>query len=779
LQLSRNIFQQLRYLSASNSIQSTFSGSRSIKQLLLHSMAEQRQSEQLQFVNRLNPVTGEMEWTLLPVDYDYRQEIACSAYGDMLHDTARNKAYYNALRRAIERMPRPVRVLDIGTGSGLLSMMACRLGADTVTACEAFQPVAECASRVLAANGFLLNNASDSSKPPGRGVRLISKRSTDVNPDTDLADGALANLLVAELFDTELIGEGALQSYQDAAKRLLTPNAVVLPWEGRLRCVLFQSDTLARYHYLQSSPWRRAPGADACPGLSAPLELQLSQLMPGQDFQLLSEPFEVRRFPFGPPDCLANLPESGDDVISVSVPWLESGLETADDAELTVTGCFLWWDLLMDPWPEAELLSTEPAWVAAGGVAQFREHWMQSVHFFPTVRRLYRDQRDSLKLLHWHDGYSNYFDLLPDSAASPAPPAARFCSCGIHQTVNRARLAETQDPSYSSGHVDWIKSVLELCPTDRALATVGDLCILPHLLASAAIDRQPLLCVEPRRRCREAVIESNQLLLSSGRIVAELPKLAELMDGGYGGLILLAEPSFASSLLPWDDLRFWHLAAAGCPATPAPPISIYPNVCRIMAAPMLFDNLHKLRAPVGPDGCEGFDLSEFDRLAEPAAEATWSRLESQPLWEYPGQLLAQPKLLLELRWSEHFLGRHTTDNKESSSSSIQSELCEFFFNNSAANGVALWCDWFAEVVQQVDANEIKRLYPVLYSGLLPVKNPAPDRLGPNHWNRFRRQGVLMLTPGRGSSPIAKDRRRLALTAKYELDSAELAVSVAP
>uniref|UniRef100_A0A1I8FEP9 Deacetylase sirtuin-type domain-containing protein n=1 Tax=Macrostomum lignano TaxID=282301 RepID=A0A1I8FEP9_9PLAT len=380
-----------------------------------------------------------------------------------------------------------------------------------------------------------------------------------------------------------------------------------------------------------SSPWRRAPGADACPGLSAPLELQLSQLMPGQDFQLLSEPFEVRRFPFGPPDCLANLPESGDDVISVSVPWLESGLETADDAELTVTAAVS--SARSRP---GQRLAEWPS-SASTGCSRCTSSRRSGAST--------GDQRDSLKLLHWHDGYSNYFDLLPDSAASPAPSAARFCSCGIHQTVNRARLAETQDPSYSSGHVDWIKSVLELCPTDRALATVGDLCILPHLLASAAIDRQPLLCVEPRRRCREAVIESNQLLLSSGRIVAELPKLAELMDGGY------AEPSFASSLLPWDDLRFsgtWLRPAAQQPRAP----------------------------PIRPDGCEGFDLSEFDRLAEPAAEATWSRLESQPFVQAAG-------------------------------------------------------------------------------------------------------GVLMLTPGRGSSPIAKDRRRLALTAKYELDSAELAVSVAP
>ena len=50
-----------------------------------------------------------------------------------------NQKYHEALKMAIDKMHgqgRPANVLDIGTGTGLLSMMAVSCGADSVTACE-------------------------------------------------------------------------------------------------------------------------------------------------------------------------------------------------------------------------------------------------------------------------------------------------------------------------------------------------------------------------------------------------------------------------------------------------------------------------------------------------------------------------------------------------------------------------------------------------------------------------------------------------------------------
>ena len=42
-----------------------------------------------------------------------------------------------------------VHVLDIGTGTGLLSMMAAAEGVHSITACEEFLPMAACAEKVI------------------------------------------------------------------------------------------------------------------------------------------------------------------------------------------------------------------------------------------------------------------------------------------------------------------------------------------------------------------------------------------------------------------------------------------------------------------------------------------------------------------------------------------------------------------------------------------------------------------------------------------------------
>ena len=72
----------------------------------------------------------------------------------MMNDNVRNDAYENALKTALQDGGN---VLDIGSGSGLLSMMAARHGANHITTCEVVSMVAEKAKIIIERNGFKQN----------------------------------------------------------------------------------------------------------------------------------------------------------------------------------------------------------------------------------------------------------------------------------------------------------------------------------------------------------------------------------------------------------------------------------------------------------------------------------------------------------------------------------------------------------------------------------------------------------------------------------------------
>ena len=74
------------------------------------------------------------------------------------------------------------------------------------------------AERIVAKNGF-----SDK-------ITLIRKRSTEVRIGTEMA--RRANILVTEVFDTELIGEGAIATFNLAHKHLLTVSDGAIYWSN-------------------------------------------------------------------------------------------------------------------------------------------------------------------------------------------------------------------------------------------------------------------------------------------------------------------------------------------------------------------------------------------------------------------------------------------------------------------------------------------------------------------------------------------------------------------
>ena len=274
-----------------------------------------------------------------------KAEIARSVHAwhlPMLADTARNAAF----QRAIEAAVRPDDlVLDVGTGTGLLAMMAARAGAEHVVACEMVPDLAELARMVVWENGYA-----------GR-IDVVPKASHALAVGVDLPRPA--TLLVAEVFDALLIGEGALGMFRHAQQHLLAPDARMIPYAATLRGQLASMPRLKAMHPLQ-----RLNGFDLSTFGRHGMEKQFYPVQLGtEDWHPLSEPFDLIDFDFrdvGPLDRAwqVSVPATADGLLQALVLWFDLRLDHATTLSSGPNGQVRHWD------PVVFVLDAEKAVVA-------------------------------------------------------------------------------------------------------------------------------------------------------------------------------------------------------------------------------------------------------------------------------------------------------------------------------------------------------------------------------------------------------------------------------
>ena len=132
----------------------------------------------------------------------------------MLADTRRNDCYEKAITHAVKKNPSG-HVLDIGTGTGLLALMAARTGASHITACERIPHLAE-----VAHTHFLKNGFSDR-------IQLSQKDSKKMKVPDDMPQKA--HILISETIDHSLLGEGFLESLMHARAHLMVDDPTIIP----------------------------------------------------------------------------------------------------------------------------------------------------------------------------------------------------------------------------------------------------------------------------------------------------------------------------------------------------------------------------------------------------------------------------------------------------------------------------------------------------------------------------------------------------------------------
>lgn len=77
--------------------------------------------------------------------------------------------------------------------------------------------------------------------------------------------------------------------------------------------------------------------------------------------------------------------------------------------------------------------------------------------------------------------------------------------------------------------------------------------------------------------------------------------------------VLITEPYFVNSVRPWELMCFAYIRRLLNPFL-APEVSVVPQIGKLKAVAVDFDDLWKIRAPV--KSAEGFDLSKFDEMVQ-------------------------------------------------------------------------------------------------------------------------------------------------------------------
>ncbi|XP_045450910.1 protein arginine N-methyltransferase 7-like [Melitaea cinxia] len=576
------------------------------------------------FTQKRNPITGDTEWDVQHEDYDYHQEIARSAFADMLHDTERNKKYYRALQLAIENIHnegKKANVLDIGTGTGLLSIMAARCGADTITACEAFKPMAECCIKILERNGV-----ADK-------ITVIPKRSTEliVGDDGDMKQKA--NILVTEVFDTELIGEGALSTFSHAHKYLLEEDCIVVPDSAVIYVQVIECPTLQKWNKLNDLVdsdlkliLRTPQKMKDCAGSAAVHDIQLSQL-PRQAFKELSEQIPVFYYDW-----------SGRSSID---------MKRTVKQQFTVTNTgkaqmiFMWWELNMDP--EGKIcLSCAPWWAHVDAdlssekpqdTIPWRDHWMQAVYYLP--QELLVEKDSELSLISCQDEYSLWF-YVENERQKHKHYRRPICDCGVHMALSRTHVSYLNDGRRSKKFLEHLENELL---KDSVVVDVNGSSLLG--LAASKLGAKMVYILEDMNLnigilndyIKENDIENVQIISEpTDDILANVTNI-------------ICDPNFSSAILPWENLKvayrlykFRNKLKDG--------ITVMPQSCEFWAMPVEFQDLHKIRIPLGI--CEGIDMSIFDDLVESSRTISDSEIEAQPLWEYPCKCRGLPRKLFSI-----------------------------------------------------------------------------------------------------------------------------------
>ncbi|XP_051548922.1 protein arginine N-methyltransferase 7-like isoform X2 [Myxocyprinus asiaticus] len=572
-------------------------------------------------------------------------------------------------------------------------MMAVTAGADYCYAIEVFKPMAQAAACIVQRNGF-----SDK-------IKIINKHSTEVTvePDGDMQERA--NVLVTELFDTELIGEGALPSYEHAHMHLVQAGCEAVPHRAKVYAQLVESDMLWKWSQIQpikvdGHKLLPPPSVVECAGAPSVCDIQLSQVSP-QSFT-----------PLGP-ICTMFSVDFSKPVRSAARSYkAQFKAQTSGRAQVVLT----WWDIDMDP--DGSIVCTmAPSWTyPEPNSYPWRDHWMQSVYFLPAEKNV--SEGEELSLTVSHDDYSLWYSLSHnDVKVTPFRPC---CTCQAHLVWTRPRFGELNDEQRTESYVNALRRILK---PDSVCLSVSDGSLLPifaHLLGARKVFS--LENSGMAKQVIEQVLQTNSLKHGVQLLGIRSEQLT--MDDLEGNQIsvLMGEPYFSTSLLPWHSLFFWYCRTAVAQLL-QPSATILPGAAILYIVAVEFRDLWRIRVPCGT--CEGFDVSPMDEMIQRSLDFSESReAEPHPLWEYPCRALTKPHPVMMFNFTQC-----VPEQPISSQGTVP------LTRRGRCHGVALWMEY--QLTEDITVS-------------MGLTKPV-DEEGACEWNPHQKQGMFFFRSANESS----------------------------
>lgn len=231
-------------------------------------------------------------------------------YREMLADPVRMRAY----RRAITAVIRPTDVvIDLGAGTGILSLMAARAGAAHVYAIESSDAI-ELARRTAAANGL-----ADK-------ITFIRGMSRDVTLP------ARGHVLVSETLGSFGLEENTLEFTIDARERLLVPGARMIPHAIATFVAPVELASFRR----KAEFWRNIDGFDFSPARDDLTRRMSVTMIQQQDIVAEPQPFsdhDLTTCQLGPVVDTMRFPILRRAVIDGFAGWFRADLSPGEDGD--------------------------------------------------------------------------------------------------------------------------------------------------------------------------------------------------------------------------------------------------------------------------------------------------------------------------------------------------------------------------------------------------------------------------------------------------------------